>query len=79
MYSNFITPNNYVGFSRLIPKSIIKNNNYRRYPFVTSHLRAFFTQLFLNVNEEDLLNSKGEYLKAANDVAICIPILEQAQ
>ena len=29
----------------------------------------------LSVKEEDLKNSEGEYFRAANDVAICIPIL----
>jgi hypothetical protein len=56
----------------------MENNHYRMYPFVTSHLRAFYTKLFLNIKEEDLKDESGEYLRAANDVAICIPILEQA-
>lgn len=41
-------------------------------------MRAYYTQLFLNIKEEDLKDDSGNYLKAANDVAICIPILEQA-
>lgn len=45
---------------------------------MTSHLRAYYTQLFRNVKDEDLKDDKGEYYRAANDVAICIPILEQA-
>jgi len=45
---------------------------------VTSHLRAFYTQLFRNIDDADLKDNDGNYLKAANDVAICIPILEQA-
>ena len=56
----------------------MKMNSYRKYPFVTSHLRAFYTQLFLNIKEEDLKDKDGNYLKAANDVAICLPILEMA-
>jgi hypothetical protein len=64
-----------VGYSRPFPASIIQSNRYRAYPFVTSHLRAFYTQLFVNIKEEDLKDSSGNYLKAANDVAICIPIL----
>jgi hypothetical protein len=32
----------------------------------------------LNIKEEDLKDELGAYLKAANDVAICIPILEQS-
>ncbi len=78
MYTNFLTLSGRVGYSRAFPQRIIKGNLYRKYPFVTSHLRAFYTQLFLNVKEEDLRDEQGEYLRAANDVAICIPILEQA-
>jgi hypothetical protein len=79
VYSNFLTAKNYVGFSRVVPPSVIADNGFRKYPFVTSHLRAFYTQLFRNIREEDLRNAEGEYLSAANDVAICMPILEQAQ
>jgi hypothetical protein len=32
----------------------------------------------LNIKEEDFKDELGAYLKAANDVAICIPILEQS-
>ena len=62
-YSNFISIRGNVGYSR---------------PFPTSHLRAFYTQLFLNIKEEDLKDEEGDYLQAANDVAICLPILEQS-
>ena len=74
-YSNFLTIRGGVGYSRPFPAKTMLMNTYRRYPFVTSHLRAFYTQLFLNIKEEDLKSEKGEYLRAANDVAICIPIL----
>jgi hypothetical protein len=78
VYSNFLTIRGNVGYSRPFPEKVIRGNAYRKYPFVTSHLRAFYTELFLNVKEEDLQNDDGDYLRAANDVAICIPILEQA-
>jgi hypothetical protein len=78
MYTNFLSLSGRVGYSRAFPERIIKENSYRKYPFVTSHLRAFYTQLLLNVKEEDLRDEQGEYLRAANDVAICIPVLEQA-
>jgi hypothetical protein len=78
MYTNFLSLTGRAGYSRPFPQRIIKESTYRRYPFITSHLRAFYTQLFLNVREEDLRDEQGEFLRAANDVAICIPILEQA-
>ena len=79
VYSNFLfgVLNN-VGYSRPYPDYVIASNGYRSYPFVASHLRAFYNRLFLNVMERDLRDGEGEYFRAANDVAICIPILEQA-
>ena len=75
VYSNFIINGTNIGFSRPFPKSAIEGNNYRNYPFVTSHLRAFYTKLFTNIKEEDLRDESGNYYRAANDVAICIPVL----
>lgn len=49
VYSNFISIRGNVGYSRPFPAKVIANNSYRKYPFVTSHLRAFYTQLFLNI------------------------------
>ncbi len=77
-YSNFLGSNGWVGYSRAYPENIINSNSYRHFSFFTSHLRAFYTQLFRNIREEDLKDDDGNYLKAANDVAICIPILEQS-
>jgi hypothetical protein len=78
LYSNFLSFTNTIGLSRAFPESVIEKNDYRSYPFLTSHLRAFYTKLLANVAEEDLRDDKGEYLKAGNDVAICFPVLEQA-
>lgn len=78
MYTNFLSIRNTIGYSRPFPSVTIQGNKYRSYPFVTSHLRAFYTQLFMNIKDEDLKDDAGNYLKAANDVAICIPILEMS-
>ena len=78
VYSNFLTIRGGVGYSRPYPAKTQLMNTYRKYPFVTSHLRAFYTQLFLNIKDEDLQDAQGNYLRAANDVAICIPILEMS-
>ena len=40
-----------------------------------SHLRAYYTKLFLLVKEEDLKGTSGELFTAAGDMAACIPIL----
>lgn len=78
MYTNFLSIRRIPGYSRAYPATTIKNNDYRHFSFMTSHLRAFYTQLFRNIQEKDLKDDDGNYLRAANDVAICIPILEQA-
>lgn len=43
-----------------------------------SHLRAYYTKLFLNINEEDLQDENGHFFTSANDMAISIPVMEQA-
>lgn len=76
VYSNFMSFVGNTGFSRPLKEEVMEANSYRQTNFVTSHLRAFYTKLFLLVKEDDLKDEAGEYLRAANDVAICIPILE---
>lgn len=56
VYSNFITGNGNIGFSRPYHEFIISNNGYRKGPFTTSHLRVFYTKLLTMVDEKDLKN-----------------------
>ena len=46
------------------------------FSFSVSHLRAFYTKLFLQIKEEDLKDEDGNWFRAANDVAMYTPILE---
>ncbi len=78
MWTNFLSPKGTIGYSRDYNPNQRKANNYRKAGFVMSHLRAYYTKLFRQIKEEDLMNPNGEYLHAANDVAIGIPILEMA-
>jgi hypothetical protein len=77
-YSNFFTEEGKLGYSKPIPERVIKDNLYRKYAFVTSHLRTLYTSLLRQIKEEDLLDKEGAYFTAANDVAILIPSLEMA-
>jgi len=79
MYTNYLPKDAYVGYSQEIPEDVIKGNNYRDYKYSTSHLRAYYTQLFRNIKDSDLQDDKGNFLRAANDVATIFPIMEQAQ
>ncbi len=45
---------------------------------MTSHLRAFYTRLLRLVKDYDLQDQEGQFFRAANDVAICLPILEMS-
>lgn len=57
----------------------MKENAYRKYPFVTSHLRSMYTGLLRQIKEEDLKDKDGKYFTVANDVAMMMPCLEMAQ
>ena len=57
---------------------MISNNQFRRVYFGISHLRVFYAKLLLQVKDEDLRDEKGEYYRAANDVAIYMPMMEMA-
>lgn len=78
VYSNFITEEGKLGYSRPYPKRIIEGNLYRRYPFVASHLRSAYTSLLRAIKEEDLKDESGIYFSAANDVSFMLPCLEMA-
>ncbi len=50
-------------------------NSFRKAGFVISHLRSFYTKLLTLVKEEDFHDEQGNWFRAANDVAMYIPIL----
>jgi len=62
---------------RLYPKNIIENNDYRKYDFLSSHLRTFKYKVFKALKKESLLSSwNNEFYKKAGDYALMIPLLE---
>ena len=78
VYSNFFTEEGKLGYSKPIPERVTEANDYRKYPFVTSHLRTLYTQLLKEIKEDDLKGKDGTYLKVANDVSFMLPCLEMA-
>ncbi len=60
-----------------IPEQVIKENNYREYYWVATHLRSFYAALFQKINKEDLLY-KGKFYPVAWDLAFMFPMLEMA-
>jgi glycosyltransferase involved in cell wall biosynthesis len=55
----------------------IKSNSFRNEKFLTSHLRTFYAWLFKNIKKEDL-QYEGQFLDAAWDVAMMLPMIEMA-
>lgn len=60
-----------------IPYYYIKNNMFREYIWIFSHLRTFYAGLFKKINEEDLM-CDGKFLEYAWDQAFMLPMLEMA-
>jgi len=76
-YGSFVMwPTGELSFDRSFPQEVIKNNSYRNYKFVSSHLRTFKSYLWNSINDEDLRDTDGEYFKVGWDVAFMIPMLE---
>ena len=69
-------PTGELSFDRSFPNDVIKNNSYRNYKFVSSHLRTFKSYLWNSINDEDLRDVDGEYFKVGWDVAFMMPMLE---
>jgi glycosyltransferase involved in cell wall biosynthesis len=66
-----------IGICRDIPPVVVKNNLYRKYPWVTSHLRSFYAGLFKKINKEDLMIN-GDFFAVTWDQAFMFPMLEMA-
>ncbi len=57
-----------------------RDRSYRKVPnFQCAPLRTFDYSLVANVNEYDLKDSNGKWLKVCTDVAIMLPLLEQCK
>jgi glycosyltransferase involved in cell wall biosynthesis len=60
------------------PKKIVKRNAFRKYKYVTGHLRTFYAGLYHLIKKEDLLDEDGKFLPSAGDVATMLPMCEMA-
>ena len=75
-YGSFISSKGIQG--KKYPNLIRKLNLYRKYFWYASHLRTFRHDLWLSINNYDLLDKDGNYFSAAGDLAIMFPMLEMA-
>lgn len=61
------------------PKSVIKNNSYRTYPFLPLHPRTWKVRLFKKIKKQDYLKPDGSWLRYPEDQAMFYPMLEMAK
>lgn len=65
------------GFCKPLPQGVMDTNSFRRYDFVTTHLRTFKAGLFKRIHREDLMY-KDDFYPMAGDLAWLFPMLEMA-
>jgi glycosyltransferase involved in cell wall biosynthesis len=66
-----------IGFNKPMPEYVVKNNAFRRYQDIPSHLRTFYAKLYKNIKIEDLMLD-DDFLIMCADMATGIPMIEQA-
>jgi len=70
-------PSGRIGQCQAIPRTVIEAHAYRKYPWVTSHLRTFYAGLFKKIKKEDFMY-QGDFFTVTWDMAILFPMLEMA-
>jgi glycosyltransferase involved in cell wall biosynthesis len=75
-YGNFTTePESFPYRSEALPKEVIAKNSFRKYHWVTSHLKSYYAKLFHLIDREYFMY-EGNFVPMAQDQAIMLPILE---
>ncbi len=78
-YGQFIEyPSWAPGFCCQMPEHVVRNNSFRDFTHVPSHLRTFYAGLFNQIKREDLMY-EGEFLKMDADIAAMFPMIEMAR
>jgi glycosyltransferase involved in cell wall biosynthesis len=79
-YGNFLDYPSYKQkplICKSFPKSVIRNNAFRRHAWISSHLRTFYAGLFKKIPKDDFL-FKGKFLPMGWDLAFMLPMLEMS-
>jgi len=71
-------PDNQKGYCRPFPDKIVHNNLFRKYTWVSTHLRTFYAWLFKKIKKDDLLYN-NQFVPVACDLAFMFPMLEMAR
>ncbi len=66
------------GFCCDMPVNVVRNNLFRTFTHIPSHLRTFYAGLFKRIKKEDLCDDDGSFLNMAGDMAAMIPMIEMA-
>jgi len=62
-------------WTRKMPTQVVKENSYRSYQNIPTHLRTFYAWLFRNIKLEDLLHD-GSFFPVTWDMAFMLPMME---
>lgn len=65
------------GFCVAMPQDIAKNNMFREYVHIPSHLRTFYAGLFKQIRKKDLMY-EGKFFQMCGDIAAMFPMIEMA-
>lgn len=77
-YGNYETTSmNWGSCCEEIPLFVMKTNSFRRYKWVTHHLKSSYAKLFQLIKKEDLM-WEGKFFPMTWDFAFMFPILEMA-
>lgn len=67
------------GFFHQHTEETIKTNSYRSARWLSSHLRTFRRELFMNIKDEDLIDPEtNSYYDISGDVTFMMPMLEMS-
>ncbi|MCI5051721.1 MAG: glycosyltransferase family 2 protein [Simkaniaceae bacterium] len=66
-----------IGFCRPFPSAVVKNNAFRKFDDIPSHLKTFKAWLFKRIAKEDLMTN-GEYMPMSWDLTSMMPMIEMA-
>jgi glycosyltransferase involved in cell wall biosynthesis len=60
-----------------IPNHVAKHRSFRKYKWVTTHLKTFRSKLFQLIEKGDFMRD-GEFFRTSSDMAMMFPMLEMA-
>ena len=70
-------PSNTIGWATAMPEDIVKNNAFRDYAHLPTHLRTFYAWLFKAIKFEDFLYL-GDFFPMTWDMTMMFPMIEMA-